>query len=61
MYSKPPFIAQERPDACAVACLRMILAYRGEAFTEAEVVRTAAMQPSGLDPQALAALAGRAL
>ena len=59
MNSLPPFIAQERPDTCAIACLRMILAHQGSAFTEAEILQSAAMQASGLDPQALAHLAER--
>jgi hypothetical protein len=28
MKSMPPFIAQERPDSCAIACLRMLLAHQ---------------------------------
>jgi ABC-type bacteriocin/lantibiotic exporter with double-glycine peptidase domain len=35
----------------------MILAYQGHARTEAELVRSAAMQPSGIDPEGLAQLA----
>jgi ABC-type bacteriocin/lantibiotic exporter with double-glycine peptidase domain len=37
----------------------MILAYQGQATTEAGVVRRAAMQPSGMDPEGLAQLAQR--
>jgi ABC-type bacteriocin/lantibiotic exporter with double-glycine peptidase domain len=37
----------------------MILAYQGQASTEAELVQSAAMQPSGLDPEGLAQLAQR--
>ena len=59
MNSKPPFVRQERPDTCAIACLRMILAYQGRASTEADVVQSAAMQPSGIDPEGLAQLAQR--
>ena len=59
MSSKPPFVGQERPDTCAIACLRMILAYQGKDGTEAEMLQSAALQPSGLDPEALAQLAGR--
>src|SRR5438552_8847030 len=59
MNSKPPFVGQERPDTCSIACLRMILAYQGQARTEAEIVQSAAMQPSGLDPEGLARLAQR--
>src|SRR5438128_9292075 len=59
MNSKPPFVRQERPDTCAIACLRRILAYQGRARSEADVVQSAAMQPSGLDPEGLAQLAQR--
>jgi ABC-type bacteriocin/lantibiotic exporter with double-glycine peptidase domain len=59
MNSKPPFVRQERPDTCAIACLRMILAYQGLARSEADVVQSAAMQPSGMDPEGLAQLAQR--
>jgi ABC-type bacteriocin/lantibiotic exporter with double-glycine peptidase domain len=59
MNSRPPFVRQERPDTCAIACLRMILAYRGLVSTEAEVVQSAAMPPSGMDPEGLAQLAQR--
>ena len=37
----------------------MILAYRGLVSTEAEVVQSAAMPPSGMDPEGLAQLAQR--
>ncbi len=59
MNSKPPFVRQERPDTCAIACLRMILAYRGQAHSEVDVVQCAALQPSGMDPEGLAQLAQR--
>jgi ABC-type bacteriocin/lantibiotic exporter with double-glycine peptidase domain len=36
----------------------MILAYRGRETTEAELIQVTRMQPSGLDPEALAQLAG---
>ena len=36
-----------------------ILAYQGRARSEADVVQSAAMQPSGLDPEGLAQLAQR--
>jgi hypothetical protein len=39
MTSKPPFVAQERSDTCAVACLRMVLAARGIKTTEQELVQ----------------------
>ena len=57
MKSTPPFIGQERPDTCAVACLRMILAHCGTVPSEAELIEVAAMEEAGLDPQGLARLA----
>lgn len=57
MNSKPPFIRQESRDACAVACLRMVLASQGTATTEAELAQAAVLQPSGMDPEELARLA----
>ena len=59
MNSKPPFVKQERPDTCAIACLRMILAYQGLPRSEADVVQSTGMQPSGLDPERLAQLTQR--
>src|SRR6267154_4346822 len=53
MNSKPPFIRQERPDACAIACLRMVLASQGTKTTEAELVQSGVLQPSGMDPEEL--------
>jgi ABC-type bacteriocin/lantibiotic exporter with double-glycine peptidase domain len=57
MSSTPPFIEQERPESCAVACLRMILAHRGSVRSEAELLEVAAMEEAGLDPRGLAELA----
>jgi ABC-type bacteriocin/lantibiotic exporter with double-glycine peptidase domain len=57
MNSKPPFVKQVRADACAIACLRMILAHQGVEKTEAELATAASLQPSGLDPEELAQLA----
>src|SRR5215470_11903011 len=59
MKSTPPFIAQERPDSCAVACLRMLLAHQGEDISEDALVQAAAMPPGGLDPEELQAVALR--
>src|SRR5262249_38197190 len=59
MRSTPPFIAQERPDSCAVACLRMLLAHQGEDISEDILVQAAAMPPGGLDPEELQAVARR--
>lgn len=59
MPSTPPFVKQQSPDACAIACLRMILAYQGRETTETELVQAAAMQPGGIDPDEIAHLARR--
>lgn len=59
MNSKPPFIKQARSNTCALACLRMILAYQGKESTEGELVQAAALEPSGMDPEELARLARR--
>lgn len=56
MRSTPPFVAQERPDSCAVACLRMLLAQRGEHVSEPELVRKTTLDKGGLTPEELAAL-----
>ena len=37
MNSKPPFIGQESPETCALACLRMLLAHHGCNATESEL------------------------
>ncbi len=57
MPSKPPIIAQERGDTCAIACLRMLLAYYGRTITEPELVQAAAMEHGGLDIEELERLA----
>src|SRR5207245_2143546 len=44
-YKLPPI---QRPDTCAVACLRMILAHRGTVPSEAELIEVAAMEEAGL-------------
>lgn len=59
MNSRPPFVRQEQSNTCAIACLRMLLAYEGTESTEAELVQAAALQPSGMDPEELAQLAHR--
>jgi ABC-type bacteriocin/lantibiotic exporter with double-glycine peptidase domain len=56
MSSTPPFVAQERPDSCAVACLRMLLAHRGKEVSEAELVRQTTLDEGGLTPAELAVL-----
>jgi ABC-type bacteriocin/lantibiotic exporter with double-glycine peptidase domain len=57
MPSPPPFLRQENPDACALACLRMVLASQNVETTEAELAEASAMQPGGLDPEEIARLA----
>src|SRR5262249_36674573 len=57
MKSTPPFIAQERPDSCAVACLRILLAHQGRDISEDALVQAARMEAGGLDPEELQALA----
>jgi ABC-type bacteriocin/lantibiotic exporter with double-glycine peptidase domain len=57
MNSTPPFVAQERPDSCAVACLRMILAFQGRRIEEAEVIQATDLQEGGLTPEELCRLA----
>jgi ABC-type bacteriocin/lantibiotic exporter with double-glycine peptidase domain len=57
MSSMPPFIAQERPDTFAVACLRMLLAARGILASEQELVALTKLVEGGLTPEELAALA----
>lgn len=57
MPSKPPFIGQERSEACMLACLRMVLAYCGADISEAELAERVSLHEGGLDPAALAALA----
>lgn len=57
MPSTPPFVAQERPDSCAIACLRMLLAQKGVDISEDELVRQARLNEGGLNPEEIAALA----
>jgi ABC-type bacteriocin/lantibiotic exporter with double-glycine peptidase domain len=59
MRSRPPFIAQERPDTCALACLRMILAGQGVPVTEEALLRDVSVMEGGIDPDQLAQLAER--
>ena len=56
MNSTPPFVAQERPDSCAIACLRMILAYQGRRIEETEVIQATDLQEGGLTPEGLRSL-----
>jgi len=57
MPSTPPFVAQERPDSCAIACLRLILAYQGRDVSEAEIVSLTDLQEGGLTPGEISSLA----
>ncbi len=57
MTSKPPFFPQERYDTCALACLRMILAFYGMEVSEAELVLTTKMEEGGVDIEELAQVA----
>jgi ABC-type bacteriocin/lantibiotic exporter with double-glycine peptidase domain len=57
MTSMPPFVAQERPDSCAVACLRMLLAQRGIEIGEADLIRRTTLDEGGLTPAELVELA----
>src|SRR5205823_2033652 len=47
MNSSPPLYLQERPDTCALACLRMVLAAYGTDVDEATLFRRAVMEPGG--------------
>ena len=57
MKSMPPFIGQERPDACAIACLRMILAHQGMAVSENEIIQATDLLEGGLTPEEVSRLA----
>lgn len=57
MNSKPPFIAQERDDTCAVACLRMLLAYEGKEVSEGALLNQVSLEEGGVDPDRLVDLA----
>ncbi|MBI4601995.1 MAG: C39 family peptidase [Planctomycetes bacterium] len=59
MPSRPPFFAQERPETCALACLRMILAHEGISVSEEELVKEAQREPGGVHIDELARLAER--
>jgi len=57
MSSTPPFIAQERPDTCMLACLRMLLSYQGIEVAESVLVEQVSLEEGGIDPDQLAELA----
>jgi ABC-type bacteriocin/lantibiotic exporter with double-glycine peptidase domain len=57
MNSTLPFVGQERPDACAIACLRMILSHQGKQVSEAEVMQQTDLQEGGLTPAEISRLA----
>ena len=58
MSSTPPFVAQERPDSCAIACLRMLLASQGVMISEPDLIRQTSLDEGGLTPEELTVLAG---
>lgn len=57
MSLKVPFLAQERPDTCALACLRMILASLGTSLTEDQLHKASHLETGGVNPAELARLA----
>jgi ABC-type bacteriocin/lantibiotic exporter with double-glycine peptidase domain len=57
MNSTPPFVKQERTDTCAVACLRIVLAFLGQEVTEAEIIPLTDFQEGGLTPPEVSRLA----
>jgi ABC-type bacteriocin/lantibiotic exporter with double-glycine peptidase domain len=57
MSSKPPFIAQERPDTCTLACLRMVLASQGIHVSEPTLLEQVSLVEGGANPDQLVALA----
>ena len=57
MSLKPPFVAQERSDTCAIACLRMLLAQRGIHVTEEEMIQEATFEGYGIYIEELVRLA----
>ena len=56
MRVKPPLILQERLDTCAIACMRMLLAFHGRILSERQLLRFAAMEEGGVDIEELARL-----
>jgi ABC-type bacteriocin/lantibiotic exporter with double-glycine peptidase domain len=52
-----PHFRQEFPYSCAAACARMVLAYYGTQFTEAELRRVLGTQPHGTPARAFSNLA----
>ena len=54
-----PFFPQERPESCAPACLRMVLAYHGREYTEAELYACCETDIDGTLPSAVAHCAER--
>ena len=57
MSLKLPFFAQERPDTCALACLRMILASLATPVSEDQLIQAAQMETGGVNPDELTRLA----
>ena len=54
MLSKPPFVAQERHDSCALACLRMLMAHEGMDVGESELLAEVTPLRGGLPLEELA-------
>ena len=49
-----PYFRQEQRYSCGIACLRMILRYWGERFTEMEIIAVADISPLlGMTPKAI--------
>ncbi|MBI4605908.1 MAG: C39 family peptidase [Planctomycetes bacterium] len=59
MPSKPPFFAQEKPETCALACLRMVLAYHGIQVSEDALARQVELEPGGVSISELERVARR--
>ena len=55
----PPLFRQGKPDNCALACLRMILAQHGTEVDEEALEQAANKQPGGVYIADLATLAER--
>ena len=61
LRSKPPFYAQEKPDSCLPACLRMVLAANGVMVTEAQLRDLCGWSPGGAVCSTNVVAAARAL
>ncbi len=61
LRSKPPFYAQEKPDSCLPACLRMVLAAKGVMVTEKQLRDLCGWIPDGAVCSTNVVAAARAL